>query len=86
MFCQCVCVCACVKCFCKKKKMFKIDLTLFRLLLRVPSLELWEKKRANLVNLWRTAETDTNDKMKMKNNETINDDIDHKNGIVVWNS
>ena len=50
---------------------------------RVPSLELWEKKRANLVNLLITTETDTNDKMKRKNNETINDDIDHKNGIII---
>ena len=44
--------------------------------IRVPSLELCGKKQANLVNLWRTTETDTNDKMKRKNNETINDDID----------
>ena len=51
--------------------------------IRVPYLQLWGKKRANLVNLSRMIETDRNDKMKRKNNETINDDTDHKNGIII---
>ena len=29
---------------------------------------------------------DTNDKMKRKNNERINDDIDHNNGAIIQNS
>ena len=46
-----------------------------------------------MVNLWGATEKDTNDKMKIKNNETSNDEIDHKNDdidyknrIIIWNS